>query len=142
MMHRARALLVIGAVVCATSGCTVVGLALGATSPAYDKSTTLEALREGQRKDDAPTGPDVRVGLSDGTDVDGAYVGETLGVVGLATGRGLTTVPVGDVKRVDEKTGSHWARGLLIGGAIDIALVIATVALMSSIASIREQPPR
>ncbi len=142
MMQRAGALLVISAVACATSGCTLVGLTLGATAPAYDKPTTLEALREHQRKDNVATGPEVRVALSDGTDIDGAYVGETLGVVGLATNRGLTTVAVGEVKRVDEKTGSHWARGVLIGGAIDIALVIATVALMSSIANIHEAPPR
>lgn len=131
-MHRSIAL--VGSIVAGllSSGCTLVGLGLGAATPAYEMPVTLSEL-EARSATGAST--EVRVSVRGGGALSasqGIYAGQVGDLVSVTSARGTTFLRIDDVERIEERTGSRWATGLAIGGAIDLALILATVVVISS----------
>ena len=95
----------------------------------------MNRLESERRSDPANPTLDVRVTIRDPdgeSTLEGAYVGQTLDALYIRSRRGLTTVRVDAIERIEKKTGSQWATGLLVGGAIDLALLIAGGVALSS----------
>jgi hypothetical protein len=120
----------------AASGCSLIGLSIGAATPAYDKPTTLSHLENNRSAEPPEPGPDLRVVARDHAEdvtVDGAYASQTVDTLRLKTKRGYAIVRNDAIRGIDERSGSRWATGLLIGGAIDLALVILFAAAAPSL---------
>jgi hypothetical protein len=126
------------ALVLSQPGCTFIGAGIGAAIPRHE---TVDPH-------DMKPGSDVRLHLDSGEYVDGRYVttgGEYDGVIlsdasvhTMGAGSAYldevshyAVVPEESITGA-ESNGSYWATGLLVGLLVDVALVAAAVAVMSS----------
>jgi hypothetical protein len=112
-----------------TSGCTIVGTAVGASTPRYE--ATARPLS------DIEIGTRVRVRLrvigADAAgiaEVHGRYGGIRDGIVSVLDADGREReLPAQDVVDLDVENGTEWRKGLLLGAAADLILVAAGVAI-------------
>lgn len=127
----AAALLVAGGL--ASSGCSLLGLAIGSAADRHKPGQKPVPVRGICRLE---KGQDVILTLRDGTDVTGKLydcdpVASTVTVADADTAR---VVPLAEVEAVHAKVGKHGAlTGLLVGVAIDAAVAVAFAASMESI---------
>jgi len=115
--------------VLATSGCTIAGTAIGAATPRYEHSDW--------RSSHVELGSRVRVRLrSVGSDVvvadrlEGRYGGVHEELLSITDDDEREhELPVRDVVDLEVRSGSQWAKGLLLGAATDTIVVVAVVAV-------------
>ncbi len=94
------------------SGCTFIGLGVGAATPRYVPTETVSV------------GDDVRVDTGS-TEVSGDVIGTSPSSVGIASGGRVIDVPRKTIKTIERRSGTNWLMGLGIGFAIDATLATA-----------------
>jgi len=110
-------------------GCTFIGMGIGAgvgtAIPRYEDPVDTNAGRP-------EPGDEVTVVMNDGMTAEArvlasdAFVGgDHVEVEITSSPSQLSTVPVDQIRSLRHKVGSHWARGMLIGTLIGLALDIA-----------------
>lgn len=147
VLERAGAILALGVVVAlipATSGCTVIGYAVGKTAPSYqmmpaasaDGSPDLTLIPPRARVEVRTSLPrqsgfhrveGTYLGLRDG-ESEVAF-GEVGRVIVVATDEGEQSLPMDRVRviRVQRRDGSHAALGLLMGAMVDVIIIAVVV---------------
>lgn len=107
-------------------GCTFIGMGIGAgvgaTMPRYEDSAAGHP----------EPGDEVTAVMSDGVTAEArvlasdAFVGgDHVEVQATTSSSQVSTIPVDQIRSLRHKVGSHWARGMLIGTLIGLALDIA-----------------
>ncbi len=101
-----------------SSGCSVIGLNIGMSSPRYATAPSVDAV---------PPGTDVRI-THDGTETDGKLAGSDPDGVRLDGQRSIERVRI---TKVEKKDGSYWLEGLTMGAALDALAIVAVVITVS-----------
>ncbi len=111
-----------------TSGCTLVGLGKGISTPHYvdvqtprevavGETVRVHVIRARERTDWSPDDPTV----------EGVYGGIEESVILV----GSRSLPMREVTMIEVRRGSHWLTGLLVGAALDAAATILIVSAAS-----------
>jgi hypothetical protein len=106
-------------------GCSAIGLGIGAATPRVTDTPTA-SVQPGEwvaiyRRDEAET-------------VDGAEHGRLVAkndvFVEIESDDGTSRIPTSQIDHVRAKRGNHWLTGMLIGIALDVAVIGAVAASM------------
>ncbi len=103
------------------SGCTFVGLGVGAATPRYVPTETVSA------------GDDVRVDTGS-AEVTGDVVATNPSGLAIATGERVIEVPHKTTKAIKRRSGTNWFTGLAIGFAIDVTVTIVSMSAAAAVA--------
>lgn len=112
----------------ALSGCTLVGLGIGASTPSYEQVPPPYASIEPGRDVRLTTTPVRSEEPWPPPHVYGRFRSADEGAVVLED----RTIPRRDVERVDVRTGTYWKTGLLVGACFDVTLAISIAVIASN----------
>jgi len=109
------------------SGCTLVGMGIGATVPRYEPMSTPSSV------EDCPAGTKVSMKMVDGTSIDGTVVSQPYPLVvrDYDTGKS-TTVDTPNVQVAERKVGTWWGTGALVGATVDVAVILIGAMALST----------
>jgi len=107
------------------TGCSLIGLGIGSAVPRYEPTPASSV-------DELPVGTQLQIKMEDGSRFTGTVQSQSdpFVVRDLDTGKTRRVDPA-EVWVAEKKVGSQWDKGLFIGGAIDIVVVVLATAFMT-----------
>lgn len=135
LVRASLSFLALVALLATSSGCSAIGLGIGAAIPRFD---TTDHQMEVRVTDDQPSplpavGDDTRVWVTWRQDLwaKGLYQGVRDGEVIVSNDKGEHAIPLGAISemrvvhRARVRRGSYWVTGLAMGAVIDTIVIVA-----------------
>ena len=130
-MRPVLAFLLVAAASCST-GCSLIGLGVGAAVPRWEHDVSPEKIASYQDgtepvRLDVKVAPEVAQTYSVPTATRAWYSGNKGLVVTVATPNGERAIPFRELEHVDVKVGSWWAQGLEAGLVFDLVALFVGI---------------
>jgi len=116
--------------VTALQGCGVIGLGIGLESP---KTETIESRGIAVVEPGTEMEIVVETGVGRTTTIRGLFASVSEDVIVLETPEGQFAVNRHWVRRVTIDAGTQWAKGMLVGGAVDAGVLLVALLLAGGV---------